>query len=103
MRWMAGHEHPEPPSAWIEEGGQLYCLACRRERAADAALSDVPEDASAQERAQVKSHSRVEFELRRDPDRSNTEVAGAIRSSVQAVQKARQRIGLGPAPAQRRR
>ena len=34
----------------------------------------------------------VEFEVKRDPDRSNIEIARAIRSSVHAVRNARQRL-----------
>ncbi len=47
----------------------------------------------------------IEFEVRRTPDHSNGMIAKACRSSVSAVAKARDRLGLPdppPAPKDRR-
>lgn len=49
-------------------------------------------DATPQRRAQLRAAAMVEFEVKRDPDRSNIEIARAIRSSVAAVMNARQRL-----------
>jgi hypothetical protein len=81
------------PSGWAKEGRKVYCLACRREMAAETGLSKVAEDAPRERRAQVRVRAVIEFELRRDPERSNVEIARAARSSVPAVQKARERLG----------
>jgi hypothetical protein len=92
--WMRGQEQVEHPAAWIEEKGEVYCLACRRARAAEAALNDAPPDLTDQRRAKLRAGALVEFEIRRDPERSNGEIARAIRTSVSAVMKARERLGV---------
>jgi hypothetical protein len=94
---MPGRERFERPSAWIEDGELFYCLACRRELAAEAGLIGAAPGAAAQDRAKLRAAAVVEFEVRRDPDRSNVEIARAARSSVNAVLKARQRLGVAPA------
>jgi hypothetical protein len=81
------------PAGWAKEGRKVYCLSCRREMAAETGLDEVGEDAPRERRAQVRVRAVVEFELKRDPDRSNVEIARAARSSVPAVQKARERLG----------
>ena len=45
-------------------------------------------DATPQRRAQLRAAAMVEFEVKRDPDRSNIETARAIRSSARAVMNA---------------
>ena len=45
-------------------------------------------DATPQRRAQLRAAAMVEFEVKRDPDRSNIEIARAIRSSARAVMNA---------------
>jgi hypothetical protein len=99
VRWMPGHEQSGRPANWSEDADGLWCLACRREGAAKAALSEAPEDMSVQERARLRAAALVEFEVQRHPGRPNTEIARAVRSSVVAVQKARERLGIPAAPA----
>jgi hypothetical protein len=99
VRWMAGHERIERPPEWSEEGGEAYCLACRRERAAEVGLSNAPEETSAQRRAQIRAAALVDFEVTRNPSRRDGEIARAARSSVSAVSKARERLGLGAPPS----
>ena len=89
---MPGHEQVELPQGWVEESGTVSCLACRRELAAEAGLDSAPENATIQDRAALQKRSRIEFEIKRDPERTNGEIARAIRSSVPAVQKARERL-----------
>ena len=52
-----------------------------------------------QDRAKLRAGAIADFEVRRDPDRPNGEIARAIRSSVGAVIKARDRVGMPEAPA----
>jgi hypothetical protein len=92
VRWMAGHERSELPDEWIDDEGQVYCLACRREIAAEAGLAGAPEDTTAKRRAELKAGALVEFELKRDPERPDGEIARALRTSVAAVLRARQRL-----------
>jgi hypothetical protein len=91
-RWMPGHERQEHPPNWQKENGSFYCLACQRERAGEAALFQAPAGITAQRHAQIRTWAVVEFEIERDPDRSNGEIARVVRSSIPAVVKARQRL-----------
>lgn len=94
VSWMADVKRPELPATWIEERGELYCLACRREMAAEASLAEVGEKISSSERQQISSRARIEFELKRRPDREDNRVAKACNTSIAAVRKARARLGL---------
>jgi hypothetical protein len=96
VRWMSGHEHRGLPANWIEDHEGPVCLACRRGLAADAAVSGTS-DLSLQERTRRRSAGVIEFEVRRDPARSNAEIAHAVHTSVVAVQKTRDRIGAAGA------
>jgi hypothetical protein len=95
VQWMAGHEAPKRPAHWSEKNGVLHCLACRRDLAAEAGLDAAPEGTPMAKRAQLQSAARIEFEVKRDPDRADGEIAKACRSSVASVQKARERLGVG--------
>ncbi|MGI8728201.1 MAG: hypothetical protein ACR2K6_11070 [Solirubrobacterales bacterium] len=98
-RWIVTEGDSDLPNNWIERDGQGYCLSCRRELAVETALEEMPEDAPAAGRAKIRSQAVVEFEINRDPDRRDGEIARAARCSVMAVSKARKRLG---APAPRR-
>jgi hypothetical protein len=95
---MSGYEQRGLPSNWTEDHQGPVCLACRRDLAAESALGGAESDLSVQERARVRSSALVEFEVRRDPSRSNAEIAHAVHTSVVAIQKARDRLGA-PAAA----
>jgi len=90
-RQMAGRERTECPESWTERDGVLHCLKCQRDVAADLAVEQAG-DSSVDGRAQVRRWAVVEFELERDPDRSDGEIARAISSSVPTVSKARKRL-----------
>lgn len=92
-RWIPQDGATIPPN-WIERGDDGYCLSCRRELAVETALEEMPEEAPAANRAKVRSQAVVEFEIRRDPDRRDGEIARAARCSVMAVSKARKRLGI---------
>jgi hypothetical protein len=94
-RWMPGHAHALLPAAWIEEDGELYCLTCQRALAAEAGSSTAPDDSTTASRARMRSVALVEFEIKRDPERSNGQIARAIHTSVPAVIKARRRLEEG--------
>jgi hypothetical protein len=93
-RWIPKSKKEKLPANWIERNGQSYCLACRRELAVEIALEEAGEDAPAAGRAKIRSQAVVEFEIRRDPDRRDGDIARASRCSVMAVSKARKRLGL---------
>jgi len=87
-------KRPRLPSTWVRENGELYCLGCRRELAADAGVEGVGEDVPSQRRLQIRSHARIEFEVKRDPERPDNQIAKACGTSTFAVRKARTRLGL---------
>lgn len=85
------------PDSWVKDGSKLYCLACQRERAAEAVIKDLPKDAPIDKKLKLSSFARVEFELRRDPDLPDSKIAKACRTSMAAVRKGREELGI-PAP-----
>ncbi len=91
--WIPRTKKEKVPANWITKNGQAYCLACRRELAVDEALAEMGDDAPAA-RAKIRSQAVVEFEIRRDPDRRDGDIARAARCSVMAVSKARKRLGI---------
>ena len=95
VHWMPGHEHLGPPSGWAVEHGEAYCLACCRELAGEAVASAAPSGTPILRRAQLRHDARIDFELRRDPGRSNSEIARVMGTSVPAVVKARARLSAG--------
>jgi hypothetical protein len=93
----AGGERVELPTAWVVAAEGTFCLLCRRERAARAALDDAPDNCSIDERAKLRRAALIEFEVSRRPDHGDGVIAKACRSSVSAVAAARRRLNL-PAP-----
>jgi hypothetical protein len=94
VRLMDNLEPRGLPANWTESHRGLICLHCRRELAADAAISGLA--LSLQERARLRSTTIVEFEVRRTPGRTNTQIANAVHSSVTAVERARERLAASP-------
>ena len=92
-----GGEKVELPESWAASKEGTFCLHCRRERAAQAALAKAPENCALEDRAKLRSAALVEFEVRRRPGHCNGEIAKACRSSVAAVVAARKRLKI-PAP-----
>jgi hypothetical protein len=93
VSWMAEVERPVLPATWIKDGDDLYCLGCRREMAGEAALVGL-DDESAARRHQAESRARIDFEMKRRPERQDTRIAQACHTSVKAVQQSRVRLGL---------
>lgn len=92
-----GGEKVGLPESWVSSKDGTFCLLCRRERAAQAALDAAPKDCGLEDRAKLRRTALVEFEVRRRPNHGNGEIAKACRSSVAAVVAARKRLKL-PAP-----
>jgi hypothetical protein len=65
--------------------------------AGEAGLEGVDEDAPNQTRLQLRSHARIEFEIKRDPTREDNRIAKAVGTSTFAVRKARARLDGDPA------
>jgi hypothetical protein len=93
-----GGEKVELPGSWASSDDGTYCLHCRRELAAKAALEAAPQDTGLEARAKLRRAALIEFEVRRRPGEGNGEIAKACRSSVAAVIAARKRLDI-PAPS----
>lgn len=89
-----GGEKVELPDSWTNDRHGTYCLICRRERAAQAALDNAPEDSGLEERAKLRRSALIEFEVRRRPGHGDGEIARTCRSSVAAVAAARRRLKI---------
>jgi hypothetical protein len=87
------------PDTWERCADGTFCLNCRRDRAAQAALESAPDDSPIEVRAKLRRAALIEFEVSRRPDHGDGAIAKACRSSVSAVAAARQRLKL-PAPDQ---
>lgn len=94
--WTSDTKEHRLPSGWIEQGGVSYCLSCRRELAGEAGEAALDGDATDGSRQQAAATARIEFEVNRDPNRADTAVARSARSSVAAVRKVRERLGVYP-------
>jgi hypothetical protein len=86
------------PDNWISSSEGLYCLICRRERAAEAALDAAPSDSPVATRAKLRRAALIEFEVSRTPDHPDGIIARACRTSVSAVTRARRRLELPDPP-----
>jgi hypothetical protein len=91
---MQGGEQTSLPNGWISSEEGHFCLVCRRERAAEAALESAPDASSHKVRADLRRDAILGFEVTRDPERPNAAIAQACRSSVSAVASVRSRLGL---------
>lgn len=89
---------PAMPPTWGAEAGVLHCLECRRSLAGEEALAGLADDAPAEQRQRSQSHARIEFEIGRDPTRPDSRIAKSCHTSVVAVRKARDRMGLDERP-----
>ena len=86
------------PSSWVKSAEGTFCLICRRERAAEAALDSAPSDSPIAERAKLRRAALIEFEVSRTPDHTDGIIARACRTSVSAVTRARRRLELPDPP-----
>ncbi len=86
------------PDSWTSSAEGDFCLSCRRQRAAEAALDAAPEDSGRDARAKLRRAGLIEFEVRRTPDRTDGSIAKACRSSASAVAAARRRLHMREGP-----
>ena len=62
------------PEGWAKEGKEWHCLRCRRELVMEAAAEESPENGKAAQRKAL-----TEFELLRDPDATDREIARRVK------------------------
>jgi hypothetical protein len=89
--WTNGLDEGSAPPNWVLEDDRHYCLACRRERAIETALEEAG-DVGIEARAKLRSRAVVRFEIARDPERTEGEIAKAARTSILAVRNARKEM-----------
>jgi hypothetical protein len=82
------------PSGWTTGPDGDFCLGCRRQRAAEAAVDGAPANTNRDTRVRLRREALVEFEVRRAPDRPDNSIAQACRTSASAVVTARQKLQL---------
>ena len=85
------------PDSWDSCAEGDFCLSCRRRRVGEAAVESAADDCNRYKRAKLRRAALLEFEVQRDPDRTNGSIAKACRSSIAAVAAARQKLDA-PAP-----
>lgn len=84
---------PAPlPESWASSADGDFCLSCRRQRAAEAALAEAPSGCDRSTRAKLRRAGLIEFEVRRTPDLTDGTIAKACRTSAAAVAAARRRV-----------
>jgi hypothetical protein len=97
----AGNVDREPvplPPTWIETEAGRFCLVCRRQRAAEAALEAAPSGSPVAARAKLRRAALIEFEVSRTPEQTDGTIARACRTSAAAVTRARRRLQLPDPP-----
>jgi hypothetical protein len=82
------------PTVWESSAEGRFCLICRRERAAEAALESAPSDSPVDARAKLRRAALIEFEVARTPEHPDGVIARACHTSVAAVTRARHRLHL---------
>ncbi len=80
------------PESWTAAADGLFCLTCRRERAAEAASDAAPAGCNAATKAKLRRAGLLEFEVRRAPERADNAIAKACHTSASAVATARRQL-----------
>jgi hypothetical protein len=88
---MDGAQTPAPES-WARSADGLFCLTCRRERAAEQALDAAPADCGNDAKVKARRAGLIEFEVGRAPDRADNAIARSCHTSVSAVTAARRAL-----------
>lgn len=81
------------PEFWERCVEGTFCLGCRRQRVAEAALASAPAASDRDARARLRRTAVIEFEVKRAPERTNGSIAKTCRTSIPTVAAARRRLG----------
>ncbi len=94
VSYVAGSRPPRRPDGWAKSGGKWLCLRCRRERVMDRAAA-----ASAEGWAS-RREALIEFELLRDTEATEMDIAKIASCSTAVVRKVRRNLrDAGKLPA----
>jgi hypothetical protein len=80
------------PSGWTDSDEGRLCLACRRSRAAEAALDHAPAGISREDYRQIRREGLIEFEVRRAPHLRDGRIASACGTSTSKVAAVRRAL-----------
>jgi len=94
VSWSSGRKRRSLPDNWVADKDGTFCLGCRREIAGEAGTAEMPEDASGDSRRKADVTARIEFELSRNPQTADGQIAKACRTSVASVRSVREQLGL---------
>jgi hypothetical protein len=86
----------ELPANWDELNGIAYRLGCRRKLAGEAKAAALADEDSLADHQRANAEGRIEFELSRTPDLSDTRIARACGTNVVLVRQVRERLGAYP-------
>jgi hypothetical protein len=92
ISYLPGHEPGGLPAGWSVADGGTHCLKCRRDLAAEAAFEAADAGVNREDRAKLRTTGKIHFEIERDPERTNGEIAKSLGCSAAAVLKARRRL-----------
>ena len=87
------------PTDWTNSKEGRYCLACRRNLAADAALAGAPAGNSRDECRLIRRTGLIEFEMRRMPNQSDGRIASACGTSPSTVAAVRREVNAAKRPS----
>jgi hypothetical protein len=85
VRYADGAKAPKRPDGWSKSGGKWLCLRCRRERVMDKAGQGVEGYAS-------RRKALIEFELMRNRDQTEMDIAQVASCSTAVVRKVRRTL-----------
>jgi hypothetical protein len=92
-RFMPGVAYmSEFPAGWEQVSGVAYCLSCSRRRAGEAKAAALSDDDTRADHLRADAEGRIEFELSRSPDRSDSRIARACGTNVAMVRGVRERL-----------
>lgn len=85
VSYADGAKAPKRPDGWAKKGGKWLCLRCRREEVMDQAGQGVEGYAS-------RRHALIEFELLRDREATEMDIAKRASCSTAVVRKVRRSL-----------
>jgi hypothetical protein len=89
------------PSCWTRSEEGRLCLACRRNRAGEAAFDRAPTGTSREECMRIRRTALIEFEMRRSSNQRDTRIAAACGTSPSMVAAVRRKLNAGKGPRKR--
>jgi hypothetical protein len=84
-RFLPGYPQPDLPNGWASVNESLLCLRCRQEQAVEAGIAEAERSERKITPAAARRAALIDFELRRDPSRSDREIARGLATTANRV------------------